>query len=94
MYEKYEDRGFTILSLSFDSHPGEVTKFRSDKWKMPWLHTFVPDGFRSELSERFEVVGIPRTILVDEAGTIIAVENLRQERLEKTLADVFSDAPE
>jgi thiol-disulfide isomerase/thioredoxin len=94
MYEKYEDRGFTILSLSFDSHPGEVTKFRSDKWKMPWLHTFVPDGLRSELSERFEVVGIPRTILVDEAGTIIAGENLRQERLEKTLADVFSDAPE
>jgi thiol-disulfide isomerase/thioredoxin len=90
-YEKFKDKNFEILSLSFDQAPEDVAKFRRDKWKMPWLHTFVEQGFGSELAKSFEVMGIPKPILVDgNTNTILATEmDLRGERLEKTLAGVL-----
>ena len=91
-YDQFKDRGFTILSLSFDNRPEEVAEFRQDRWTMPWLHGFVENGFRSALAEQFEVVGIPKAILVDETGIIVATESeLRRDRLAETLARVFGD---
>ncbi len=90
-YEKFHDKNFEILSLSFDPKPEDVAKFRQDKWKMPWLHAFVDGGFQSELAQQFEVVGIPKPILVDANGTIIATEeDLRGPKLEQTLARVLN----
>jgi thiol-disulfide isomerase/thioredoxin len=90
-YEKYRDDGLTILSLSFDEKPEDVFEFCEDgEWSMPWLHAFVPEGFESNLSETFQVFGIPKPILVDADGTIIARRGeLRGEELDKTLARVF-----
>jgi len=92
-YEKFKDKNFEILSLSFDPVPEDVAKFRRDKWKMPWLHTFVEQGFGSELAKSFEVRGIPKPILVDgNTNTILATEmDLRGERLEKTLVSVLGE---
>jgi len=92
-YEKFKDRNFEILSLSFDQIPEEVAKFRSGQWKMPWLHTFVEKGFSSDLAKAFEVRGIPKPILVDgNTNTILATGNdLLGERLEKTLARVLGE---
>lgn len=85
MYEKFKDK-LTVLSLSFDKKPEDVEQFRKDKWKMPWLHTFVHKGFSSDLAKSFEVQGIPKPILVAPDGTIVAMEGeLRGETLEKTL---------
>jgi hypothetical protein len=92
-YEKFKDKNFAILSLSFDPKPEDIAKFRSEKWKMPWLHTFVEGGFASDLAKAFQVMGIPKPILVDgNTNTILATEmDLRGERLEKTLASVLKD---
>jgi thiol-disulfide isomerase/thioredoxin len=90
-YEKFHGKNFEILSLSFDPKPEDVAKFREAKWKMPWLHAFVDGGFQSELARQFEVVGIPKPILVDATGTIIATEEeLRGPKLEQTLARVLN----
>lgn len=90
VYEKYHNRNFTIVSLSFDEAADKIAPFRAAKWPMPWLHTFVEGGFNSDLAKRFGVVGIPKPILVDASGTIIATENdLRGERLDKTLERVL-----
>jgi thiol-disulfide isomerase/thioredoxin len=84
-YEKFKSKNFQILSLSLDRKPGDVAKFRGDKWKMPWLHTYVTDD--ASITNAFEVIGIPRPLLVDGNGKIIAMEtDLRGEQLEKTLA--------
>jgi hypothetical protein len=54
---------------------------------MPWLHTFVEGGFKSELGKKFEVMWIPKPILVGPQGIILEVDDaLRGENLEKTLA--------
>ncbi len=89
-YEKYKDKNFTILSLSFDLSPKDVQKFRTKKWKMPWLHSFVKGGLSSKLAKEFEVLGIPKPVLVNEEGKIIATGvDLRGKNLDKTLSKVF-----
>lgn len=89
-YEKYRDRGFTILSLSFDSAPQDVIDYRTGEFRMPWLHAFLDGGFQSDVAKRYEVVGIPKPILIGPDGRILATENaLRGEKLEETLAGIF-----
>lgn len=91
-YEKFKKKNFEILSLSFDQAAADVVKFRKDKWKMPWLHSFVEGGFSSPAAVEFEVIGIPRPILVDPEGKIVAMEmELRGPNLDKTLARFLGD---
>jgi thiol-disulfide isomerase/thioredoxin len=85
-YDAFKDRGLTVLSVSFDPRRADVTKFRGGKWHMPWLHAFASQGFSGGEAKAFEIVGIPRPILVDPEGKIVAMENdLRGDRLEPTL---------
>lgn len=86
-YEKFKNKNFTILSLSFDRNPKTVEAFRKNpKSPMPWNHTLVEGEFKSELAKQFEVSHVPRPILVDEKGIIVALESdLRSDKLEKTL---------
>ncbi len=87
-WETYKDRNFTILSLSFDRSGEDVDKYRQQDWAMPWLHTFVEKGFKSDLAKRFEVSGIPEPILVGPEGKIIATAGkLRGTTLLKTLEE-------
>ncbi len=91
-YQKYKDKGFTILSLSFDQKPEDVKKFRDSSWKMPWMNSYVTGGFQSEIAQKFQVTGIPKPILVGKDGKIIAAESaLRGENLIHILDKVFSE---
>ncbi|MCB0281623.1 MAG: redoxin domain-containing protein [Calditrichaeota bacterium] len=85
-YNDFKNTNFTILSLSFDPKVDAVDKYRKETWAMPWNHSFVENGFRNDLSKRFEVNGIPKPILVNPEGIIVATETeLRGENLKKTL---------
>ena len=92
-YESFHDRGFTILSLSADDKPETVQAFRKSKWPMPWNHVFLGRVWLgTEPARRFEVVGLPRPILVDREGHIAALEGeLRGERLAHTLERIFGE---
>jgi thiol-disulfide isomerase/thioredoxin len=85
-YERFKGRkGFEILSISMDGSVAQVAPFRK-KWPMPWMNAFIPGVFDAELAQRFEVAGIPKPVLVDATGSIVAMqEELRGESLEKTL---------
>ena len=90
-YDAYRDRGFTILSLSFDNSVDDVREYRTGEWRMPWLHAFVDDGFESDLAKRFEVSGIPKPVLVDREGVIAASWfDLREERLGEQVQALLS----
>ncbi len=89
-YEKFKDKNFEILSLSFDNIPEDIINFRQRKWKMPWLHAFIEKGFESDLANRFEITSIPKPILIDPEGKIIATDDkLRGEELGKTLTTIL-----
>ena len=92
VYGLYKDRGFEILSLSFDKTAGHVRRFRSKHFAMPWLHAIVERGFGDYISELFHVLNIPRQILIDPDGRIVAEdEALRGAQLEGTVSR-FVDA--
>lgn len=85
-YRRFAGENFEVLSLSFDSDFSKVTTFQESRYPMPWLHAFVDGGFRSELAQAFEVQGIPKPVLVNPEGIIVATEGeLRGDRLEQTL---------
>ncbi len=86
--ERFGPLGFEILSLSFDLAPEDVTRFRAEgEWTMPWLHAFVAEGMDSPLADDFDIVNIPRAILVGPDGRILATnEDLRGDRLAETLS--------
>jgi thiol-disulfide isomerase/thioredoxin len=94
MYEMYKDTNFTILSLSFDQIAQDIAPFREKRWPMPWHHAFVEDGFKNQLARDFHVSGIPKPILVDPKGRIVAIgEQLEGENLEKILAEILGNKP-
>jgi thiol-disulfide isomerase/thioredoxin len=90
MYEKFKEKGFEILSLSLDRKPEDVIKFRNAKWNMPWKNSFIGNDEGRKVADRFEVIGIPRPLLVSAEGKILETESeLRGPNLEKTLSKYF-----
>lgn len=85
-YERFKDRGFTILSVSADASVLAVEKLRRDKWPMPWLHAWSGDGLETPALKTLGVLGLPTAVLVDAEGRIVAVnDGLRGDALERTL---------
>lgn len=89
-YERFKDRGFTILSVSADGSVDDVARVRRDKWPMPWLHAWSGAGPDTPALKALGVIGFPTAVLIDSAGRIIAVnDGLRGEALERTLAGLL-----
>lgn len=86
VYDKFKGENFEILSISIDESRKAVDNFSfKDKFPMPWLNTIAEGGFESEMAETFEIMGIPKPILVNEKGEIVALDGLRGEELEETI---------
>jgi thiol-disulfide isomerase/thioredoxin len=86
VWKKFEGRGgFTILSVSLDNEAEAVAKFRDGRWKMPWLNAHAAGGFGASMARDFEVSYLPRLILVDPQGVIVASDRELSQGLERTL---------
>jgi thiol-disulfide isomerase/thioredoxin len=74
-YRKYGGDDFTILSVAMRDTREAVRAFRSNRWKMPWHHAFVPKGsdLEKRLRGRFEISSFPMAILVGPDGQILRV---------------------
>lgn len=89
-YEKYKNKNFEILSVSFDRTAEDVVKFRNEKWKMPWFNSFISAKMQQKIQKEFDITGIPNPILVNEKGIVAAIQSeLYGEKLDKTLADLL-----
>jgi thiol-disulfide isomerase/thioredoxin len=89
-HEEYGKKGFVIVSVSFDWQMENLTKFRKQKWPLPWFNAFERWSQESKLVKDFELVSIPKPVLVGKDGTIIASgTDVRGDKLHKTLAAVF-----
>ena len=75
LYDEFGPKGFKILSYSLDGSPEVVQSFRRDKWPMPWLNAMNSEkGDEAEILKRFEVGTLPKTVLVNHEGGILAVK--------------------
>lgn len=92
-YEKYKDKGFEVLGISFDKEDwSEKLATFTKEHNMPWRQVYEGKFWDTTIGRMYGVEGIPFAVLVDgTTGNILAnVSELRGERLEKTLSNVFS----
>ncbi len=89
-YETYASKGFEILSIALGDDPEEIARLREREWPMPWSHAHEPLG--GELSELFDVFGVPKAVLINTDHTIIGIdEDIRGDRLVEQLERIFSE---
>ena len=94
MYERFNDKGFEVFSVSLDGLPQQQNP------KQLWTEAIEQDGliwenhvsdlkgWESEAVASFGFQGIPYTVLVDRDGTIIET-NLRGPALEQKLEELL-----
>ena len=86
-YNKYKDKGFDIVGVSFDSKHDSWVK-ALDELHMPWHQMSDLKGWESEGAKAYGVTGIPHTVLLDPQGKIIA-RDVRGEELQAKLAELL-----
>lgn len=86
-YNRYKDKGFTVLGISMDSNKDAwVNAIRADN--LAWQHVSDLKGWGNEVGIMYSVKGIPQNFLVDKEGKIVA-KNLRGAELDEKLAEII-----
>lgn len=88
-YNKYKDKGFTILGVSLDQNKTAWLK-AVEKDNLTWTHVSDLKGWSNEVAQAFGINSIPQNILIDKQGIIIA-KNLRGNALEEKLKEIFGE---
>jgi peroxiredoxin len=88
-YERYRDKGFTVLSVSLDQ-PGKkeawLTAIHHDK--LTWTQVSDLKFWNNAVAKLYGIQSIPQNFLLDKDGKIIAVD-IKGKELNKKLAGLF-----
>lgn len=87
-YNRYNDKGFEIFSVSLDSDKNKWLKAIQQDGLLWPNHVSDLKGWQNAASQKYGVSSIPHTILVGRDGKIIAT-HLRGAALEQKLAELF-----
>ena len=79
LYNTYHNKGFDILSVSFDDNPGSWMRAIADD-KLDWTHVSDLKAGSSPVVVEYRVKALPTSYILDPNGVIIA-KNLRGEEL-------------
>ncbi|HMR19077.1 MAG TPA: TlpA disulfide reductase family protein [Sphingobacterium sp.] len=89
-YNKFKDKGFTVLGVSLDNANGKekwLAAIADDELDQ-WPHVSELKGWNSDVVSLYSITGIPQNYLLDKDGRIVA-SNLRGAALEEKLADIL-----
>ena len=86
-YEKYHDRGFDIVGISFDQKR-EAWLQAVDNLHLTWPNLSDLAGWQSEGASTYAIRGIPANILLDGEGNIVDID-LRGSVLRDKLEELF-----
>jgi peroxiredoxin len=84
VYDKFKNKKFEIVSISIDTYEGNWKK-AIEKDQLTWTNLIDTDGWHGKVVTQFEIKGIPLNILLDQSGTIVAVNvygDLLREKLD------------
>jgi len=91
LYNKYKDKGFTVMSVSLDKDKAKWLKaIENDNLTWP-NHVSDLQFWQSKAAKLYGVSGIPFTVLIDQEGKIIRTK-LRGPQLEEELSRIFGDS--
>lgn len=89
LYNKYHDKGLTIIGVSLDKSKMSWKKAVADDG-ITWIQVSDLLGWKSPVAELYGVEGIPYTFLLDENNRIVAV-NLRGEELAAKVKEILEE---
>ena len=89
LWEKYGDTNFEIVGISLDSNKKELVDFVDEK-NLGWPQILVTKSWQGKIPEKYNVVGIPRTYLIDPDGKILA-KDLRGKGMIKEIEKHLSE---
>ncbi len=76
LYQAYHDKGFEVVGISLDEKPEDAQKYISQN-SIPWVTLYNQDeterGWEHPLATYYGITGIPRAILVDQAGNVVSM---------------------
>ncbi len=88
-YEKYRDKGFEVVGVSFDQKKEAWVK-AVQQMGMRWPQMSDLKGWKCAASALYGINSIPASVLVDPQGTIVAID-LRGKALGQKLQEVFGE---
>lgn len=88
-YNKYHQKGFDIVGVSFDQQKKAWTK-AVEQLGLPWHHISDLKGWKCAASGIYGISSIPASLLIDPKGKIVAT-NLRGEKLGEKLKEIYSE---
>ena len=86
-YNAYKNKNFDIIGISLDSNK-ENWESAVKKDGLPWTQLSDLKGFKNAVSSYYGIKYIPSNLLISPSGIIIA-KNLRDDLLQKKLAEIF-----
>ncbi|MBO4316006.1 MAG: AhpC/TSA family protein [Prevotella sp.] len=86
-YDKYHDKGFNVVGLSFDRNKDNWVKAIKDK-KLNWVHLSDLQYWNTIAAKTYNINSIPSSLLVDPTGKVIA-RDLRGDKLGAKLAEIY-----
>ncbi|QEC42085.1 redoxin domain-containing protein [Pseudobacter ginsenosidimutans] len=90
-FNKYKDKGFTLLSVSLDDEKGKEKWLEAIKKDgLPWQQVCDLKGRDNEVAKLYGIKGIPQSVLVGPDGVILA-KNLRGDDLLVKLNELFGE---
>jgi len=91
-YNKFKDKGFTVLGVSLDGGNTRTTKAAWQKAieadKLTWTHVSDLKGWSNEVAQMYGIQSIPANFLIDPTGKIIA-KGLREQALQDKLQELL-----
>lgn len=88
LYNKYKEKGFHIVSISFDDTRESWLKAINDD-QLPWVQLSDLKGFnKSPIKALYNINHLPTTYMVSPEGKIVD-QNLTVDELEKLLEEIY-----
>ena len=88
-YNKFHDKGFEVIGVSFDSKKDAWVK-AIEQLKTPWLQISDLKGWKCAAAPIYKIDGIPDNLLIDPQGKIVA-RGLRGKPMQKRLQRIFGE---
>ncbi|WPU94733.1 TlpA disulfide reductase family protein [Mucilaginibacter sabulilitoris] len=88
-YNKYKDKGFTVLGVSLDAQSAKTAWLKAIAADgLTWTQVSDLKGWKNEAAAQYGVSSIPQNFLIDPSGVVVG-KNLRGEELNAKLATIF-----
>lgn len=68
-YEKYHPKGLEIIGIDCNE-PQEAWREAVERYELPWVHLYNPDGRGKGITAEYEIQGYPTKVIVDPDGFI------------------------